>query len=89
LQFSQYLVIDKNMGPIDAIKKSWSMTKGHTWDLFLLLLVVIVLIAIGAALLGVGLLVTLPISTVAVAYVYRKFSAAEPAAPATQPQPAA
>jgi uncharacterized membrane protein len=33
LQFYKYLVVDKKMGPIEALKGSWNMTKGNVWNL--------------------------------------------------------
>jgi hypothetical protein len=32
--FSQMLIIDRNYGPIEAIKGSWRLTRGHFWSLF-------------------------------------------------------
>ena len=34
LTFSIYYLIDKDMGPIEAIKASWKLTRGFTWPLF-------------------------------------------------------
>src|SRR3972149_11496408 len=34
LQFVDYLIVDKKMG-IDSLSKSWNMTKGVKWNLFL------------------------------------------------------
>ncbi len=36
LAFVPYLVVERGLGPIDAIKESWRITKGHKWQLFLL-----------------------------------------------------
>lgn len=72
LQFATYLVIDKGMGPIDAIKESWNKTRGNTWNLFLFWLLILLVNLAGLALLLVGLLFTVPLSMVATAFVYRK-----------------
>lgn len=36
LAFVKYLVMDKKMDPVEAVKESWRMTKGNTWDIFLI-----------------------------------------------------
>lgn len=68
----RYLIVDKKMGPIEALKKSGEITKGHKMNLFLFGLLLALLNILGVLALGVGLLVTIPISIVASAYVYRK-----------------
>lgn len=71
LLFSNYLVIDKNLGPIEALKESMRITKGHKWQLLLLVLAVACMNILGALAFFVGLLVTVPISILAMAHVYR------------------
>lgn len=34
LQYVPYLIVDKNLPPVEAVKKSWKMTKENTWNLF-------------------------------------------------------
>ena len=34
LAFVPYLVIDKKLDPVEAVKRSWEMTKGHGWTIF-------------------------------------------------------
>jgi uncharacterized membrane protein len=75
LQFYKYLVVDKKMGPIEALKGSWNMTKGNVWNLIGLGLVIMLLNLLGLIALIIGIFVTAPISMVAMAYVYRKLSA--------------
>jgi uncharacterized membrane protein len=72
LQFSKYLVIDKKLGPVEAIQKSWKMTKGVTWNLFLLCLLFILINILGFIALIIGLFITVPLTMVANAFVYRK-----------------
>ena len=36
LQFYGYLIVEKGLGPLQALNKSFEMTKGYTWQLFLL-----------------------------------------------------
>ncbi len=34
LAFVPYLVMDKNLDPVEAVKESWRMTKGYGWTIF-------------------------------------------------------
>ncbi len=34
LAFVSYLVMDKNLEPIEAVEESWRMTRGHGWKIF-------------------------------------------------------
>ena len=72
LQYYSYFIIDKNMGPVEAIKASAALTKGVRWKLFGFLLALGLINIVGALLLVVGLFATVPVSLVAVAFVYRK-----------------
>ncbi len=74
LFFWQYVVIDKNPGVQAAIRTAWNMTKGAVWPLFLFGLLAILVTLLGALLLGVGLLVTIPVVQVATVYLYKKLS---------------
>jgi uncharacterized membrane protein len=75
-QFYGYLIIDKKMGVMEALKKSAEMTDGIKLDLFGLGLVLLGVIILGALVLGVGLLAAIPTVWLATAYVYRKLSKA-------------
>ena len=73
LQFYKFLIVDKeDIGPIMALKESWRMTDNHAWNLFLFLILIALLNILGAILLGIGLFVTVPISMIAYALLYRK-----------------
>lgn len=71
-QFFGYFIVDKGLGPIEALKKSSLMTEGVKWDLFLFGLLLIGINILGVLALGLGLIATIPTSMVAMAYVYRK-----------------
>ncbi len=71
LMFVPYLIIDRNMGPIEAIKESVNLSKGHMWNLLILGLFIIAFNIVGALALGIGLIVTIPVSALAVVHVYR------------------
>jgi len=36
LAFTPYLVVDRKMDVIEAVKGSWNMTRGHAWKVFLI-----------------------------------------------------
>jgi uncharacterized membrane protein len=69
-----YVIIDKGLGPIEALKASYAITKGVMWKLLGFFLLISLLNVVGALLVGLGLLITAPVSVVAIAYVYRQLS---------------
>ncbi len=75
LAFSMYYVVDKMMSPIDAIKASWDKTKGMFVKLLIFFIIVGVINIVAAMLLALPLLVTVPVTMVAMARLYRKISA--------------
>ncbi len=58
LAFTPYLVVDRKMAVIDAIKESWRMTNGHAWTVFLMGLLAIPIFIAGLICLGVGVIVS-------------------------------
>lgn len=76
LCFTQLAVVDKNLSPVEALKESYRLSRPHLWQLFLFSLSLIVLNLIGLIALVVGLLVTIPVTLIAVASVYKKLSGA-------------
>lgn len=76
LQFVPYLIVEKNLGPVDALKRSWEITRGHTWNLFLFGLVCILVVLLGLIALFIGLFWAMPTVLIAVAYVYHKLDRA-------------
>ncbi len=71
-QFFDYLIVDKGLGPIDALEKSSEITRGVKWDLFIFDILIGIINLLGLLCLLVGLFVTIPITMVATAFVYRK-----------------
>jgi uncharacterized membrane protein len=71
-RFYPYFMIDRKMGPIDALKASSKLTRGNKWNLFLLGVLLGLINIVGVLLLLVGLFATIPISMMAETYVYRK-----------------
>jgi uncharacterized membrane protein len=66
-----YFIVDEEAGPIEALKKSSDLTEGVRMELFAFFLLLLGLNIAGAAALLVGLLVTVPLSQLAIAYVFR------------------
>ncbi len=71
-QFFGYLIIDKGLRPVEALKASWAMTRGEVWHLFTFALLLALINVAGLLALTVGLLVSAPVSILSVAFVYRK-----------------
>ncbi len=78
LGFATYLVIDRGTGPVKALEESWRITRGYKWPLFGLMLAIIGLNLLGAIALLVGLLVSVPVSWLAVTHAYRMLQARAP-----------
>lgn len=79
LQFFSFLLVEhENMSVMHSFRKSMEMTKGKFWKLFGFLIVLIGVNIIGALLLGVGLLFTIPMSAIAYTLLYRKLSSQTP-----------
>ena len=55
LAFVPYLVTDQKMDAVEAIKKSWEMTKGHSWTIFGMGIMSFFIALAGLICLGVGI----------------------------------
>jgi len=75
-----YLIVDKNIGPVEALKTSVELTRGLKWDLGVFASVILLVNIIGLVCLGVGLLITLPMTMLANVYIYRQVLARGPIA---------
>lgn len=73
LMFFTYYIVDKNAGVVDSIKMSWELTRNGVINLFLLSILFLIVNFIGALLFGIGLAVTMPLTFLATAVLYRKF----------------
>ena len=74
-----YLIIDRGLGPIDALQESRALTDGYKMDLFLFSLAVAFINIAGVLCLFVGLFVTIPVTLMASVFVYRRLSPLEAA----------
>ena len=58
-------------GPIDAMGESNRITRGHKWQLFGFVLLLLLINLLGLLALVVGILVSIPVSTLAFMHAYR------------------
>jgi uncharacterized membrane protein len=72
LKYACYLIIDKNLKPMEAIKASWKMTKGNAWNLFFFGILLGLINILGFLCLIVGLFITVPLTMLATTFVYRR-----------------
>ena len=73
---SPLIVVDTKARPVSAMKESYAITKGSFWKLLLFWICLIAINIVGMIFFGLGLLVTVPISTLATVYVYRELTRA-------------
>ncbi len=66
-----YLIVDKEIGPIDALKESMKLTKGNVGNLFLFWFVLFGVLLLGFLALIVGVIVAIPVTILAYVFVYR------------------
>lgn len=69
--FVAYAVIDRGLGPIEALKESRRITAGSRWQLLGLVLAVAGINILGILCLLVGLLITIPVTSLALVHAYR------------------
>jgi len=72
--FSTVIVIDRNLGPIEAMKESMRIGRGYRWSLLGLLALLALIVIAGMLALFVGLLVAVPVTTLAFIHAYRVLS---------------
>jgi uncharacterized membrane protein len=56
LAFVRYLVMDKKMEPVEAVKESWRMTRGHANSIFFMGLLALAIIGAGLICFVVGVI---------------------------------
>ena len=74
LAFTPYLVVDRKMAVIEAVKASWDMTRGHAWKVFLIGLLAIPISIAGLICFGVGIILSLMWILMAFASLYHAVS---------------
>lgn len=74
LYFVKYIVYDKNVKPIEALKESVRMTKGHRFALIEYILVAVIVNLLGLLALVVGVFFTIPLTVIGTTLIYKKLS---------------
>lgn len=85
--FVAFIVMDKHLGPVDALRESVRLTKRNLLKIFLLSLTIAVLNILGLIALVVGLVVTIPVSVLAFVHAYRVLSGPQVSVPVTEAPP--
>ncbi len=70
--FWGYFVVDKKMSPIEAITASFNLVKENAGAVIIFLLLSWVVTIVGAIACGVGLIVAIPVVTIATGYMYKR-----------------
>ncbi len=71
---TMYFVIDRSLGPVDALKASFATVRSNVGAVMMALLVTLGTTIAGIAACCVGLIVAVPLNTLIWAYTYRKLS---------------
>ena len=74
LAFVHYLVVDRKMEVIAAVKESWRLTNGHAWQVFLIGLLAIPTSIAGLLCFGVGIFIAMMWVSLAFASLYHAVS---------------
>ncbi len=77
LAFVPYLIVERKMEVIEAVKQSWSMTKGYALKVFLMALLAIPIAIAGLLVCGVGIIASIIWISVAFASLYNSVSILE------------
>ncbi len=68
-----YVFVDQKLGWKEALKEASRLSEGSRWDLLGFVLLLVIMNIVGALLLLVGLLVSIPVSAIAMAMAYEHF----------------
>ena len=77
LAFVPYLVVDRKMEAIEAVKESWQMTGGYAWKIFLIGLLAIPISIAGLICFGVGIIFAVMWINIAFASLYHAVSSVD------------
>jgi len=72
--FTTFIVIDKELGPIEAMKESMRVGRGYRWPLLGLIVLLSLIMLLGVIALFVGILVAMPVVSLAFVHAYRTLS---------------
>ena len=72
LYLAPMLVVDQGMEPVEAVKRSWDLTRGNQLSLILLMLLAVVIITVGVLLLVIGVFPAMMLTTMMWISAYRQ-----------------
>ena len=72
LCFVVCFIVDQESGASESISQSWTITKGNFWLIFVLFLIILGINILGAMALFIGLLFTVPFSSLIIIIAYRQ-----------------
>ena len=75
LMYYMAFIIEEDAGIIESLKKSWEITKGQGWKLFLLGLTTIAIALLGFIVLFVGIFIAIPVINMIYCYSFRVLNA--------------
>ncbi|MFC1900387.1 hypothetical protein ACFLYN_02225 [Chloroflexota bacterium] len=81
LAFVPFLVMDRKMEAVAAVKESWKMTHGYAPDVFYIGLLGILILIAGAICFGVGIIISFMWISLAIASLYHAVSLKQQASP--------
>jgi len=73
-QYFFLLLFERKIGPLEALKQSFAVTKSAAWGLFLLWISLLIINGLGVLALGFGLLITIPITVITLSKVYAQLT---------------
>ncbi|WP_437797543.1 hypothetical protein [Sorangium sp. So ce693] len=74
LSMTTLVIVDKNLGAIDAMKESWRITTGHKGGIFVYGLLACALVLAGVLACCLGTLVAGPVVAIGLAYIYLRLT---------------
>lgn len=74
LMYTYQFIADKGMNWSEAMRSSWELVKGRFWDHFVLLLALAGINFLGALACGIGVIITIPLSYIAVSVAYNELT---------------
>ena len=73
--FTFWFIVDRNLPAVESIKASFAATRGAKWDIFVFVLLMLLICIIAMIPCGLGLLIFLPIFSIATAHIYLALTA--------------
>ena len=72
---TMWFVVDRNMSVVDSIKASFEATRGSLFNLFIFGVIAMALSIVGSIPCGLGLLVVVPVLSLAASHIYMALTA--------------